>query len=164
MLRSAPLLLALVVAVPGVAAARDIAGGVGATVDVEAGAMVETGYGSVLVTGTRLANGLTHEDLNGMTHGIPGLVSDKEQMVTVNVSVTGSAGDRAREPQDLMLSAGSGDPVAPVGGTLSAGPVVAGGAVTGTVNFVVGGSLEELSLLVGDADGGRAAVPLRLTR
>jgi hypothetical protein len=90
------------------------------------------------VTQVEQVQGLTSEDLSGMTHGVQSLVTNANALVTVSVIVT--AGDSAAtvDPGVLRVAvAGSSTGTEPVGSTLQGGELRAHASVEGAVSFVV---------------------------
>jgi hypothetical protein len=90
------------------------------------------------VTHAEQVKGLSDADLGGMSHGVQSLVSDDKALVTVTLVIT--AGDSATSyDASVMRAFATGSPVAvaPVGGTLAPGQLMAHARIEGTLSFVV---------------------------
>jgi hypothetical protein len=107
------------------------------------GQAVRTSYGSLTVTAAQLDNGLTSEELGGMSHGVSGLVSSGRAEVAVTLTLTNDRGaPLALSPGQFTLVTGKGStptsaPVAVAGGTLQVdGSVPAHAGVDARLAFV----------------------------
>ena len=93
---------------------------------------------SYTVAHTEQVEGLSDQDLGGMSHGVASLVTDDKAMVTVTLVVT--AGDSPISYDASVLrayAAGSSVGVAPVGGTLAPGRLSAHARIEGSLSFIV---------------------------
>ena len=113
---------------------------------------------SYRVTQVEQVTGLSDDDLAGMAHGIQGLVTHGQTLVTVSLVVT--AGDDASTFDVSALqvfAAGSNQPIPAAGGTLAPGTLHAHASVEGALSFVVP---RDGSRLVLRAPGQSHSVPL----
>lgn len=161
-------LVALVVALTALGswlAASALSGG-GAGVSggpARVGAPLQAPFGLVTVTSVDTVSGLAASDLGGMSHGVSGLVGADQQLVQVQLRLSGrdgGRGDFAPSNFHVVRSAG-GKPVAPAAGSLSAARLLPGANIEGSLGFVVPRDGSRLSLAVPIAAGKAAAlVPL----
>lgn len=106
------------------------------------GQPVRTSFGSLTAAEAELNDGLSSEDLGGMSHGVSSLVKTGSAQVNVVVTLanTSSHAVRINAGQFAMLSGPGatpvGKPVKVTGTTLQAGMLSAGASVDARVTFV----------------------------
>ncbi len=103
-------------------------------------------YGVVHV---EAVNGLTAQDLSGMSHGIQGLVGDDKAIVRVSLVLRADSSGGSFDPGTLRLIAlGSSDTSSPVGGSLAPGRLRPNSTIEGAIAFVVPRTGAALSLVL----------------
>jgi len=112
----------------------------------------DTSFGAVIVNGADILDGLTAQDLGGVTHGISGLVlSDKAQaQLSITLQNTSDA-PVPYNPELFRLREGeNGTPIAPTGSAHAEGVVPPGTSIDLLLDFVVLRTGEELYLEFSD--------------
>jgi hypothetical protein len=99
-----------------------------------------TSFGFVRVTAVETVDGLTADDLGGMTHGIPGLVDANHSRIRVMVSFE-NASDRAipvtHDDFRLVIDGNASNALVPSGATIPAVPLPAGSSLDAWLLFLV---------------------------
>lgn len=104
------------------------------------GSTLSTSYGSYRVASVERSDGLTEDDLGGMTHGINGLVSAGSISVTAEVTVSNDTGHSVKIKRDnfhLLRNSADAGPLAPTGSTLAAEAIPPHSSVDAVVSFIV---------------------------
>jgi hypothetical protein len=104
------------------------------------------------ITHVEQVAGLSDADLGGMSHGIQGLVSTKQMLIRVSLTV--SAGDTATsyDPQTLTaISTRSPAVITPAGGSLTGGPLRAHARIEGSLSYVVPRDGARITLRIGSS-------------
>ncbi len=119
-------------------------------------ASLQVGGATYTVIGAEEVPGISAQDVNGMTHGISGLVSAGEALIRVTITITGGDGPVAYDASVLRVLATApgqdgtrGQVVEPVGGSVARGRLAPGGRLDGEVSFVVPRDGSRLSLTAG---------------
>jgi hypothetical protein len=112
-------------------------------------------FGALQVTAARVANGLTSQQLAGVTHGISGLIDARSSQLQVSIAMTNSKYvDAHWTAADFRLEAArSGREFAPVGGTKEGGTLAPGSSLDVALNFVVPRNGDHFTLRVRDGNG-----------
>ena len=104
------------------------------------------------ITHVEQVTGLSDADLGGMSHGIQGLVGTDKMLIRVSLTV--AAGDTATsyDPQTLTaVSTRSPAVIAPVGGSLTGGPLRAHARIEGSLSYVVPRDGARITLRIGNS-------------
>jgi hypothetical protein len=144
---------------PGSARAQVVLEQPGAT-DIGLGQGVRTSFGSLTAAEALVDNGLSSEDLGGMSHGISNLVSTGFAQVNTLVTLTNTSkhpvGIEAK--QFLLLKGRNGVPtgkgIKATGTTLHAGELLPGSSVDARVTFITPTDGSALWLQFTDPAGG----------
>lgn len=112
-----------------------------ATPGLATGQHIRTSFGSLTVDEAQIFNGLSSEDLGGMSHGVSSLVSSGKAQVTVVVTLTAEKAAVAVGGGQFALLTGRGDtptsaPTRVVGTTFPAGQLGRRASVDGRISFV----------------------------
>jgi hypothetical protein len=119
---------------------------------------LHVGGATFTVTHVEQVAGLSDAELGGMSHNIQGLVTDKQQLVRVALTVSAGGRTTTFDPAVLRLyAAGAKVGLPPSGGSFSHGTLAAHARIEGSLSFVVKRNGARLSLGV---DGARGSVPL----
>jgi hypothetical protein len=119
---------------------------------------LRVGGATFTVTHVEQVAGISDAELGGMSHNIQGLVTDKQQLVRVAVTVSAGRAATTFDPQILRVYAhGSSVGIPPVGGSFAGGKLAAHGRIEGSLSFVVKRDGARLSLRAGHLAG---SVPL----
>jgi hypothetical protein len=119
---------------------------------------LHVGGATFTVTHVEQVAGISDAELGGMSHNIQGLVSEKEQLVRVAVTVSAGSSATAFDPAVLKIyAAGSKVAIAPAGGSFARGKLAAHGRIEGSLSFVIKRNGARLSLRADHANG---SVPL----
>lgn len=111
--------------------------------DLTLGEPVRTSFGALTVDGAEVDNGLSSQDLGGMSHGVSALVSQGRANVEVTVTManTGIRPIVVSAAQFRLVTrkgtAAPSAPLAPSGTTLLAGPLPSRASIDARVAFVV---------------------------
>ena len=139
-------------AVHGVVESRRLAH---ASASVSGEPLTRVSWGTVQVHQSEVVEGLSSAALGGMSHGVQNLVSEGKAQIAVTVTLHNTSGHAV--PYDataFRLRTGRGTPsgaaTAPVGTSLSAGRLLDGGTVEGTVSFVTPADGSQLWLQLAD--------------
>jgi Domain of unknown function (DUF4352) len=141
-----------------------------ATPDLSLGQAVRTSFGSVTATEALINNGLSSEDLGGMSHGVSNLVStgNSEVNVVVRLQNTGKrpVGIDATQFRLLVGAKGSpaGKPLKATVTTLQAGGLAPGATLDARVTFVSPSDGSQLWLQFTDPHGTAAPIRIELGR
>jgi hypothetical protein len=123
---------------------------------------IRVGGAMYTVTHVEPVTGLTDQDLGGMSHGIQGLVTQKQMMIRVSLTVSAGSAAAKFDPSVLEVFGADGVGVSPLGGSLTSGRLPARGRMDGSLSFVVARDGARLMLRAGTQG---ASVPLlRATR
>jgi hypothetical protein len=131
--------------------------------DLALGQPARTSFGSLLVSAADLNNGLSSEDLGGMSHGVSSLVSTGSAQVNVVVTLTNTSHRPVpvAAGQFRLLTARPGvppgGPVAAQATTIQAGSLPPGASVDARVTFVTATDGSRLWLQYTDPSG----IPIR---
>ncbi|MBA2558602.1 MAG: hypothetical protein H0V07_01715 [Propionibacteriales bacterium] len=113
---------------------------------------LQTSFGAVDVLDIHRLGGPTSQQLGGMAHGVPGLVSAGQAFVQLQVRIsadpTGQGGTYAFD--QFAVQAAGAKAVAPMSTSFPAGNVSPGMAVQGSIGFVVPVDTAGLTLLYQD--------------
>jgi hypothetical protein len=148
---------------PGAAAALPLADPT--SPDLGLGQTVRTSFGSLTATEALVNNGLSSEDLGGMSHGVSNLVSTGSSEVNIVVALhnTGNRAIGVDATQFRLLVGSTGTPAAKsikaTGTTLQAGRLPAGSTVEARVTFVTPSDGSKFWLQFSDPHGG---APIRI--
>jgi hypothetical protein len=119
---------------------------------------LQVGAATFTITSAEQVVGLSDDELGGMSHNIQGLVTDKQLLVRVGMTVSAGSSQTSFDPAVLKVyAAGSKVAIPPVGGSFSAGKLAAHGRIEGSLSFVVNRSGARLTLR---ADHVAGSVPL----
>ena len=118
---------------------------------------IRVGNAVYTVTNVEPVNGLTDQDVGGMTHGIQGLVTKNQMMIRVSLTVSAGAKATTYDPSVLQVFGADDVGISPLGGSLAAGRLRANGRIDGSLSFVVARAGARLLLRAGN---GGATVPL----
>ena len=101
--------------------------------------VVDTSFGTLTVNGADILNGLTAQDLGGVTHGISGLVLSDKAQAQVSVTLRNSSDAvLPYDPELFRLHEGEdGQPIAPMATPAGEGTVPAGSSIDLLLDFVV---------------------------
>lgn len=114
-----------------------------ASADLAVGEPIRTSFGAFTVDGAQVDNGLSAEDLGGMSHGVSSLVAQGLARVEVMVTFTNTTAHpvilAAKQFRLVTLRSGgaSSSPLLPTGTTLLAGELASGATIDTRVSFVV---------------------------
>jgi hypothetical protein len=125
------------------------------------GDSLPTSYGSITVQQIETIDGLTTQDLGGMSHGIADLVQTDETQVLVSVLVVNDSDDRVFvEPGQFGLFVeGSTDALVPTSSTIKPLTLQPGASVEASVIFVAPLSGAAISVGYSDPGGPVLVVP-----
>jgi hypothetical protein len=128
---------------------------------VGTGEAIDTSFGSIVVENVDMLDGLTDEELGGMSHGIADYVAEDRALVSVAVLIVNESGHPVRvAPGDFALFAdGSSEPIAPTSSTIQPLTLQPESSVDSTVTFAVPRSGAEVSFGYADPDGSVVLVP-----
>jgi hypothetical protein len=119
---------------------------------------LRVGGATYTVTHVEQVAGISDAELGGMSHNIQGLVTDKQQLVRVAVTVSAGRAATTFDPQVLQVYPhGSSVGIPPVGGSFAGGKLAAHGRIEGSLSFVVKRDGARLSLRAAHLAG---SVPL----
>jgi hypothetical protein len=119
---------------------------------------LHVGGATFTVTHVEQVAGISDAELGGMSHNIQGLVTDKELLVRVSVTVSAGSAPTTFNPAVLRIyTGGSGGAIAPSGGSFAGGKLAAHGRIEGSLSYVVKRNGARLTLR---ADGTAGSVPL----
>ena len=126
------------------------------------GAAVDTSFGSIFVEHVETLEGLSEEQLGGMTHGIADLVEQNQSKVTIAVLLANrSTHPIAVETGDYAIFVdGVADPIPPSTSTIQPLTLAPGSSVDVTITFVVPRTGAEISLGYADPDGPAIVLPV----
>jgi len=99
---------------------------------------ITTSFGSIALTDFRTLDGLTADDLNGMTHGVGGLVGANQVELRVGVRVANTSDHAVKvDPAQFTLTLpGAKSPLAPATTTVDRLTLLPGSTVDATFAFV----------------------------
>ncbi len=99
---------------------------------------IPTGYGALTVAQVEVMDGLTSQDLSGVTHGIQNLVLSQNVQLQITLQfVNRSDRPSALSPDQFRLaSAVNAEGLAPTSGTLQTGSLPAGASLDANLSFV----------------------------
>src|SRR4051794_15659011 len=120
---------------------------------------IRVGGAVYTVTNVERVNGLTDADVGGMTHGIQGLVTKKQMMIRVSLTVSADAKTATYDPSVLQVFSADDIGISPLGGSLEAGRLRAHGRIDGSLSFVV--ARDGARILLRAGNGGATVPPLR---
>jgi hypothetical protein len=125
------------------------------------GDSLPTSYGTITVQHVETIDGLTMQDLGGMSHGIADLVQTDETQILVSVLVVNDSDDPVFvEPgQFALFVEGSTDPLVPTSSTIKPLTLQPGASVEASVVFVAPLSGAEISVGYSDPGGPVLVVP-----
>jgi hypothetical protein len=125
------------------------------------GEPVATSYGTITVEHIETIDGLTAQDLGGMSHGIADLVETDEAQILVSVlAVNGSDEPVLVEPGQFALFVdGSTDALVPTSSTIKPLTLQPGARVEASVIFVAPLSGAEISVGYSDPGGSVLVIP-----
>jgi hypothetical protein len=133
--------------------------------DLALGQPVRTSFGSMVASDAEVNNGLSDDDLGGMSHGVSSLVGTGSAQVNVVVTLT-NTGRRTVETAagQFRLLTGrngvpAGPPILPQATSMQAGSLIPGATVDARVTFVTLTDGSQLWLQYADPAGGR---PIRI--
>lgn len=100
---------------------------------------IPTSFGIVSVEYVQQLNGLSGEDLGGMTHGIQNYVPPDKVQLQVSIGLTNLLNTTVDySPAQFQLTVGrGGPPIAPAGATFPAGRLQPNAGIDGRLRFVV---------------------------
>jgi hypothetical protein len=115
---------------------------------VALGEVSPTAFGAMTVETIDIIDGLTDEDVGGMTHGIQGFVPAELAQVEIAVRLENTGGDAVRvDPAQFALAVvGSPDAGSPTGSTARPMSLPAGAGVDVSLTFVVPRAGGEMNL------------------
>jgi hypothetical protein len=136
-------------------------GGLAAAVGDE----ISTSFGTLTVERANTLDGLTAEDLGGVTHGINDLVLSDSAQEEVSILLTNTGGSSARVDPDQfrLIVADTGKAFAPSGSTVRPMTLDPGASLGASLTFVVPRSGAEMSVRYTDP-GSAAQVSVALGR
>jgi hypothetical protein len=162
---AAAVLVALLAAAGGWLAILALAGGDGHQHPASVGEAIPTSFGSLTVQPAQTLDGLTPEDLGGVTHGVNNLVlSDSAQVEVSFLLVNAGDSGAAIDPDQFRLVVGGArDALAPTGSTMRPMTLAAGARVGASVTFVVPRTGAQMELRYADP-GSSAPVSIPMGR
>jgi hypothetical protein len=117
------------------------------------GEPVGTSYGSITVVLAETLDGLTSEELGGMTHGVGNLVPAGSAQVEVSVRLANTGSHPIRvTPDQVRLVAGASEPVEPTGASVRPMRLGAGATLEAVFTFVVPQSGDALTFAYTDPE------------
>ena len=125
------------------------------------GDSVATSYGTITVQHIETIDGLTTQDLGGMSHGIADLVETDEAQILVSVSAVNNSDDAIFvEPGQFALFVdGSSDALVPTSSTIKPLTLQPGASVEASVIFVAPLSGAAISVGYSDPGGSVLVIP-----
>ncbi len=139
--------------------------------DLGLGQAIRTSFGSLMAAEALINNGLSSEDMGGMSHGVSGFVGTGSAQVNVVVTLH-NTGNRAVgiDATQFTLLVGSkggvpaGKPIKASGTTLQAGGLAGRASVDARVTFVAPTNGARLWLQFTDPHGGARPIRIELGR
>ena len=126
------------------------------------GSAIDTSFGSIFVEQVETLDGLSAEQLGGMTHGIADYVAQTDAKVSIAVLLANRSKHAVEvSPGDYAVFVeGTAEPIPPSSSTIQTLTLQPGSSVDVTVTFVVPRTGAELSMAYADVDGELIVVPV----